>query len=94
MSPDLTRYAVWAGVVAFGILLGVVDRRWIGRPLFGALLVVGVVMTKVSPFDFSTGGYFMEGVLLSAGSALALVGYVLAAVWQFARQWLRRHSGR
>jgi hypothetical protein len=98
MSPDVTRYAVWAGVVAIGALLAILDWRWIGRPLFGALLAAGVaggiVMTKVSPFDFSSGGYFMEGVLLSAGSALALVGYVLAAIWQFARQWLRRHGGR
>jgi hypothetical protein len=32
----------------------------------------------------------MEGVIVSAGSALALVGYIFAAVWQFAR---RRLSG-
>jgi hypothetical protein len=25
----------------------------------------------------------MEGVLVSAGSALALIGYVFAVVWQF-----------
>jgi hypothetical protein len=98
MSPDVTRYAVWVGVVAIGALFAILDWRWIGRPLFGALLAAGVaggiVITKVSPFDFSSGGYFMEGVLLSAGSALALVGYVIAAVWQFARQWLRRHGGQ
>jgi uncharacterized membrane protein len=41
----------------------------------------------------------MEGVILSAGSALALVGYVLAmigyilaAVWQFARRRFGRAS--
>ena len=26
---------------------------------------------------------YMEGVLVSAGSALALIGYVFAVVWQF-----------
>jgi hypothetical protein len=32
----------------------------------------------------------MEGVIVSAGSALALVGYVFAVIWQFARRCLRR----
>ena len=88
------RYLVWAAVVVAGALLAVVDWRWIKRPVCGALLVAGVVggiiITNVSPFSFGTGGYYMEGVLISAGSALALVGYVLAAVGQFA---CRRISG-
>jgi hypothetical protein len=51
------------------------------------LLVVGVVagfiIEQVSPFSFGGGSHYMEGVLLSAGSALALIGYVFAVVWQF-----------
>jgi hypothetical protein len=86
-SPDLTRYFLWAGVVVFGALLAVVDRRRIRRPVFGVLLVIGVVagfiIEQVSPFSFGAGSHYMEGVLVSAGSALALIGYVLAVAWQF-----------
>jgi hypothetical protein len=87
LSPDLTRYVTWAGVVAVGALLAVVDWRQIRRPVFGVLLVAGVVagliIEQVSPFSFGGGSHYMEGVLLSAGSALALTGYVFAAVGQF-----------
>ena len=95
MSAELTRYLVWTGVVAAGALLAVVDRRWIGRPVCGVLLVAGVgagfVIEEVSPFSFGGGSHYMEGVLVSAGSALGLIGYVLAAIWQFVR---RRIGGR
>jgi hypothetical protein len=30
MSPDSERYLLWAGIIAIGILLAVLDRRWIG----------------------------------------------------------------
>jgi hypothetical protein len=90
LSTETTRYLVWAGVVVAGALLAVVDRRWIGRPVSGLLLVAGVVagflIEKVSPFSFGTGSHYMEGVLVSAGSALALIGYVLAVAWQFVRR--------
>lgn len=92
MSDDLTRYCIWAAVVTIGAILAVVDRRWIGWPLCAVLLVGGVggglVITEVSPFTFAGGDHYMEGVLISAGSALALAGYILAAVWQFARRLL------
>jgi hypothetical protein len=98
LSPGLTRYLVWAGVTAIGVLLAVFDRRWIGRPLFGVLLVAGVIsgviITRVSPFTFSGGDHFIEGLLLAAGSALALIGYVLAFVWQFARRLMSQRSRR
>jgi len=42
LSADMTRYLVWAGVVAAGALLAVVDWRWIRRPIFGVLLAAGV----------------------------------------------------
>jgi hypothetical protein len=88
----VARYFVWAGVTAIGVLLAVLDRRWIGRPFFGVLLVAGVIsgviIMRVSPFTFSGGDHFVEGLLLAAGSGLALVGYVLAFVWQFARRLL------
>jgi hypothetical protein len=89
-SADLTRYFVWAGVVVVGALFAIVDRRWIGRPVFGVVLaagvVVGFIVTEVSPFSFGGGSHFMEGVIVAAGSALALGGYVAAAVWQFVRR--------
>jgi len=92
LSPDLARYFLWAGIIAIGILLAVLDRRWIGRPLFGVLMVAGVagglIITRVSPFSFGGGDHYMEGVIVSAGSALALVGYVFAIIWQFARRRL------
>ena len=100
MQPDsgLTRYVVWAGIVAIGVLLAVVDRRWIRWPLCGMLLVAGVagglVITQVSPFTFSGGDHFMEGVILSAGSALMLAGYSLATVGQLARRYLGGRSRR
>ena len=86
-AHDLTRYLVWMGVIALGAVLAVIDRRWIRRPVLGFLLVAGVaggfIITKVSPFSFGGGDHYMEGVLLSAGAALALIGYIFAAVWQF-----------
>ena len=86
-ADDLTRYLVWMGVIAFGAVLAAIDRRWIRRPVFAFLLVAGVaggfIITKVSPFSFGGGDHYMEGVLLSAGAALALIGYVFAAVCQF-----------
>ena len=94
LSPDMTRYFAWAAVVVAGALFAVVDWRWIRRPVFGVLLAAGVgggsIVSQISPFTFGAGGYYMEGVLVAAGSALALTGYVFAAGWQFAR----RHIGR
>ena len=79
-----------------GGLLAIVDRRWIKRPVCGVVLIAGIVggiiVTNVSPFTFGTGSYYMEGVLIAAGSALALAGYVLAAVGQFARRRIRGHG--
>jgi hypothetical protein len=89
-SPDMTRYFMWAGVVVFGALLAVVDRRQIRRPVFGLLLVIGIVagfiIEQVSPFSFGVESHYMEGVLVSAESALALIGYVFAVIWQFVSQ--------
>ena len=95
LSQDLTRYFVWAAVVMAGGVLAIVDWRWIKRPLCGALLIVGmvggIIVTNVSPFTFGTGSYYMEGVLISAGSALALTGYVLAAIGRFVCRRTRDH---
>jgi hypothetical protein len=90
-SADLTRYLVWGAVVALGAGVALIDWRGIKRPLFGLLLIGGVVATYVSPFDFATGGYYIIGVIISAGSALALVGYACATVAEFAwRRLVRR----
>jgi hypothetical protein len=86
LPADLTRYVMWTAVVVAGAPLAFVDRRQIGRPVFGVLLVggavAGFIVEQVSPFGFGAGGYYMEGVLVSAGSALALIGYVFAVVLQ------------
>jgi hypothetical protein len=95
LSQDMIRYFQWAVVVVAGVLCAFGDWRWIKRPVFGVLLVAGIVggiiVTNVSPFNFATGGYYMEGVILAALSALALAGYVFAIVIQFI--W-RRVRGR
>lgn len=92
----MTRYFVWAGVVVAGALLAVIDWRWIGRPVLGALLVAGVaggiVVTNGSPFTFAGGDYYMEGVIVSAGSALALVGYIFAVFGRFAWRRIGSHD--
>jgi hypothetical protein len=96
LSADLTRYFAWAAIVAVGALLAAVDRRWIGRPFFGVLLVAGVggglIVTEISPFSFGVGSHYIEGVIVSAGSALALAGYVFAVVWQIVRRRIGGHG--
>ena len=88
------RYIIWAGVIAVGTGLAIIDRRWIKWPLFAVLLVAGIVggiiTTKVSPFTFAGGDHYVEGVIVSAASALAMIGYIFAAVWQFALRRLGR----
>jgi hypothetical protein len=97
-SADATRYLVWTGIVAIGAVVAVIDRRLIGWPVCGALLVAGIVggliITQMSPFSFGGGDHYMEGVIISAGSALAVVGYGVATVWQCARRLLRGQSRR
>jgi hypothetical protein len=60
--------------------------------LLVAGIVGGVIITRASPFSFSGGDHYMEGVILSAGSALALVGYVVAIIWQFVCRRLGGHD--
>jgi hypothetical protein len=52
----------------------------------------GLIVEKVSLFSFGMGNHYMEGVIVSAGSALALIGYVFAVVWQFVRRSIGRHN--
>jgi hypothetical protein len=89
-SADLMRYLIWGGIVAVGALLGIVDVRWTRRPFFGVLLAAGIIggliITSVSPFTFAGGDHYMEGVLLFAGSALALAGYAATVIGQLVRQ--------
>jgi hypothetical protein len=92
LTAEMTRYLAWAGVVLFGALSAVVERRWIGRPWLGLLFLAGIggglVIMQVSPFSFGGGSYYMEGVLISGAAGLALIGYVcayvLAVSWQLA----------
>jgi len=94
IAEDLTRYLVWAVVVIVGALLAIVDWRKIRLPVFGALLLVmiagGFLITTYSPFNFGDGGYYMEGVLLSAGSALAFAGYLAASLVLLVEKLVRR----
>ena len=87
LSPDATRYLIWAAVVVLGMLLAVVDRRMLGRWVLGVLLIAcaagGLLLTVVSPFSFGATSYYMEGVIISAGSALALIGYFIALLLHF-----------
>lgn len=87
MSAELWRYLVWTSVVALGAVLAIVDRRILGRWLLGMLLVaavaIGMLVTIVSPFRFGGTSYYMEGVILAGGSALALIGYVFTLVGLF-----------
>jgi hypothetical protein len=96
LSSDLARYFVWAGIVAIGSLMAVLDWRWIRWPLFAVFLVAGVgaglIITKINAFSFGGGSYYMEGVIISAGAALALIGYAFAVVCQYARRRSRRHD--
>jgi hypothetical protein len=98
LAPDLTRYLMWAGVVALGAILAALDRRLLGRPLLGLLLVAGLVggfiVTTMSPFSFGGGSYYMEGVILSGASALALIGYALAILVALLAALLRHASRR
>jgi hypothetical protein len=90
------RYLVWTSVVVLGALLAVVDQRIIGRWILGGLFVAGVVggllVTVISPFRFGGTSYYMEGVIVAGGSALALVGYVVARFAGFV--WRRTLDGR
>ncbi len=82
LSPDAMRYMVWSAAVVLGALLAFVDRQLIGRWVFGFLLLAsvggGLLLTVVSPFRFGGTSHYMEGVIISAGSALGLAGYILA----------------
>lgn len=91
LAADLIRYLVWGGIAAIGALLAVLDWRWIGLPVFAVLLVAGVIggliITEVSPFTFAGGDHYIEGLILAAGSALALAGYAPAVVWLLVRRF-------
>jgi hypothetical protein len=79
-AADLMRYLDCACTVAAGALLAIADLRRIRRPVFGVVLTAGVVggliITRPSPFTSAGGDHYMEGVILFAGSALALADYV------------------
>lgn len=92
----MTFYVFWAGAIALGALLAVSDRRWIGWPFLGlfpiAGLCGGLITTQVSPFNFADGGDYMDGVVVAAASAAALVGYGLANAIQFMTRHFRGRS--
>ena len=89
-------YLFWTVVFVSGAVFRLVDRNWIKRPVLGLLMLAGIpagaILTEVSPFNFADGGLYMQGVLLSVASGLALIGYVLAWVGDFARRRLGRSA--
>ena len=97
LSTEGVRYLAWAGVVILGMVLALVDTRAIGRWICGGLLAMGIVagllVTVASPFSFGSSSHYMEGVIISGGSALALAGYVTGRALLFLRGRLRRTSG-
>jgi len=83
-------YLFWTAVFASGAVFRLIDGSWIKRPVLGLLMLAGIpagaIMTQVSPFNFADGGLYMQGVLLSLASGLALIGYLLAWLAEFARR--------
>jgi hypothetical protein len=90
----MTFYVFWTVVLAIGGGLAVLDWQWIRRPVFAVLLLAGIggglVTMQVSPFNFADGGYSLQGLLVAVGSAVALIGYVLAAAMQFGARYVGR----
>lgn len=93
-SAEFTRYTIWALVVLAGVPLAIADWRMIKRPIFGVLLILGIsagaAVTFFSPFNFADGGYYIEGIVVSAGSALVFIGYVPASLAIFLWRRLRK----
>ena len=83
MSAELWRYLAWASVVALGATLAIVDRRVLGRWLFGLLLVaaiaVGMLVTVVSPFRFGGTSYAYPPLSASFSSRYGIGGVRVAA---------------
>jgi len=69
-------------MVVLGAALAIIDRRVLGRWILACVLLAGVaagmLITVASPFRFGGTSYYMEGVILSGGSILALIGYAVA----------------
>jgi hypothetical protein len=84
VSADLWRYAVWAIVALAGATVALIEAKAWGRYRLWILLVLaaiaGAVTTHVSPFTFSGGDHYMEGVIVMGGAGLALAGYAAAAL--------------
>ena len=80
LSNEFTRYIIWACAIAAGALLAAVDRNAIGRPVFAGTLIAGIagglLLTELSPFSFGSSSYYMHGVIVAGGAALALLGYI------------------
>jgi hypothetical protein len=95
MSADVFRYLAWGGAVVLGGAMAVVDRNvfrlWFFAFLLAAGIIGGLVVTTVSPFSFGSTSYYMHGIILSGGSALALSGYVLVRAVSGIWRSLRRH---
>ena len=87
MESAMMHWLAWSGALVVGTLLALIDWRWTKRPVAALFLVSGVVggviVTDVSPFTFAGGDYYMQGVVMAGGSALALAGYVLAVAVRF-----------
>ncbi len=93
-SPEVSRNLVWAAVSVLGAVLAIADRRWLGRWIFGPLLLAviaaGSLVTVVSPFSFGGTSYYMHGVIIAGGAALALAGYGIALVVMQACRYMGR----
>ncbi len=84
LMQDLWRFSVWGAMIVLGAIVSGVERRiWGHQWLWLLLLLVsagGYYLTVISPFTFGTGGYYMQGIIICAGAALVLIGYVIGAI--------------
>ncbi|MFA5949852.1 MAG: hypothetical protein WC807_06165 [Hyphomicrobium sp.] len=87
VSADLERYMVWALVVLAGAAIAFAEHRATGRFRLWILLVVlaiaGEVTMRLSPFTFQGGGYYMEALIVMAGSLMCLGGYAAALLCSY-----------
>jgi len=93
LTADQFRELMVGGEVGGGALLAYLDRTWLRRPVFLALLVLtaiaGYIVTLVSPFNFVDGGYYMLGGIAVYVAVTAGAGYVVAAAALWLNAFIR-----
>lgn len=90
LAGEYFRFWPYAVAGAAGIILALLDRKFFGRYIFAALLVVlavgGQLAMYFSPFTFQGGDYYMRGLIVSLMALAGLAGYALAIAGSYALQ--------